>query len=273
MQSGSSGAGRTLAEHLKFRVELLVGLVRREVVGRYRNSMLGMAWSLVGPILMLLVYTVAFHDLLGARWPGVDGKTGFAAMVFSGLMMHSILAETLGRAPASILGQPNFVTKLVFPLAVLPLVPVGVACVQATLGLLVLIGAALVGVGPAMHPTAALLPLVMLPYALMMAGFAWALAALGVYVRDIAQVGGLVSTALMFLSPVFFPLSQLPESYAVIVQFNPVTFAVEATRQLMFVGTIPDLNWGLRYVVASVVIASLGLWAFRKMRPGFGDVL
>ena len=259
-------------ERLGFRLELLAGMVRREVLGRYRGSLFGAAWSLVSPLLMLAVYTFAFHELLGARWPGVDGRAGFAMMVFAGLVLHAMLAEVLVRSPLAVAGQPNFVKKLVFPLTVLPLVPVGAAVVHAAIALAVLVAACLVA-GPALHWTGLLLPVVILPYLVLLSGLAWLLAALGVYVRDIAQVGGLVATAMLFLSPVFYPLSSVPEAYAGIVALNPVTFVVESARGLLFDGRLPDAGLATGHSIAAIVVAVLGLLLFRRLRPGFGDVL
>lgn len=257
---------------IRYRAELLSGLVRREVLGRYRGSLFGVAWSLLAPVLMLVVYTIAFHELLGARWPGVDGRAGFAAMVFAGLLMHGMLAEVLVRAPVAVAGQPNFVTRVVFPLALLPLVPVGAALVHSLLGLLVLATAAAFA-GPGLHATAVLVPVVLLPFVVMLSGLAWLLGAIGVYVRDISQLGGVLATVLLFLSPVFFPVDTLPDPYRQWVAANPLAWVVEAVRGLMFDGTLPAPGATLAYSASALVVAAAGLAVFRRLRPGFGDVL
>lgn len=260
------------SERLWFRLELLFGMVRRDVLGRYRGSLFGAAWSLVSPLLMLGVYTIAFHELLGARWPGASGRAGFAVMVFVGLMFHGMLAEVLGRAPTAVAGQPNFVKKLVFPLTVLPLVTLGSALFHALLGFAILMASPLFG-GPGIQPTALLLPLLLFPYLLLLSGIGWTLAAVGVYIRDIAQLGGLIATILLFLSPIFFPITAIPEKYRGFVALNPLTFVVESARGLMFDGTMPDLLSFAVYSVVSVLVAFAGLAVFRRLRPGFGDVL
>ncbi|HEY4582388.1 MAG TPA: ABC transporter permease [Lysobacter sp.] len=259
-------------ERARFKLDLLFGLVKRDVLGRYRGSLFGVAWSIVSPLLMLVVYTVAFHELLGARWPGASGRAGFAVMVFVGLMLHAMLAEVLVKSPAAITGQPNFVKKLVFPLSVLPLVSLGSAVVHSTLGLAILLLSPLFG-GPSLHATALLLPVLLLPFIVLLAGVSWLLAALGVYIRDIAQLGGLVATVLLFLSPIFFPITVIPERYRPIVQLNPLTFIVEGARGLLFDGTVPSVATYVVYWVTATVIAGLGLAAFKRLRPGFGDVL
>lgn len=260
------------AERLWFRLELLGGMVRRDVLGRYRGSLFGVVWSLLSPVLMLGVYTVAFHELLGARWPGASGRAGFAVMVFVGIMLHGMLGEVLGRAPQAISGQPNFVKKLVFPLTVLPLVTLGSALFHALLGFVVLLLSPLVG-GPSLHATGLLLPLLLVPYLVMLSGIAWALAAIGVYVRDIAQLGGLLATILLFLSPIFFPITSVPEHYRGVFALNPLTFVVESARGLLFEGVLPASGSFFLYSAAACAVAVAGLALFRKLRPGFGDVL
>lgn len=259
-------------DRLYFRGELLLGLVKREVLGRYRGSLFGVAWSLLSPLLMLGVYTLAFHELLGARWPGMQGRSGFAVMVFTGMLLHGLIAEVLVRSPVAVAGQPNYVKKMVFPLTVLPLVTVGASLFHAGLGLVILAAFAILG-EPGLQWTTLLLPMILVPYLVQLAGLAWILAAIGVYVRDIAQLGGLLATVLLFLSPVFYPLSAIPPKYAGVIALNPLTFVVESARGLLFDGRLPAATEYVVYCLASVAFAALGLWVFRRLRPGFGDVL
>lgn len=263
---------RARIESLRFRFELLLGLVRRDVLGRYRGSLFGVAWSLVSPLLLLVVYTVAFHELLGARWPGIDTRGGFAMMVFTGMVFHGLVAEVLVRAPMAVAGQPNFVKKLLFPLTVLPLVTLGSALFHAVLGLLVLALGSL-ATGQALHWTALLVPLVIAPYLLLLAGIAWLLSSMGVYVRDISQLGGLIATILLFLSPIFYPASVIPDKYLIVVSLNPITFVVESARGLLFDGVLPSAGAFSIYTLVALIVAATGLAVFRRLRPGFGDVL
>lgn len=261
------------AERFHFKLELLHGMVRRDVVGRYRESLFGLVWSFISPLLMLGVYTFAFHGLFGARWPGAESGSGFAIMAFVGLILHGILAEALVRSPTAISGNANFVKKLVFPLTVLPIVPLGTALFHAIVSLLVLVGFVFLVAGPPLHWTAVLVPLVILPYMLCLCGLAWMLAAAGVYLRDLAQLGGLISTAFMFLSPVFYPLSVIPEKYSALVALNPLTFVIESVRGMMFEGVVPGARALLAFAAVSGVLAYLGLAIFKRLRKGFGDVL
>lgn len=259
-------------ERLNFKFELLYGMVRRDVLGRYRESLFGLVWSLISPLLMLAVYTLAFHGLFGARWPGAESRSGFAVMAFVGLILHGLLAEALIRAPTAISGQSNFVKKLIFPLTVLPLVPLGSALFHAVISFVVLVAFVLVA-GPALHWTSLFIPVVLAPYLLGLCGLAWAAAAIGVYIRDIVQLGALVSTAFMFLSPVFYPLSMIPPKYSGLLALNPLTFVIESVRGMMFDGVLPD-PWSLvAYTAGAGAFAFAGLLVFRRLRPGFGDVL
>ncbi len=259
-------------ERLRFRIELLASLVRRDVSGRYRGSLFGIAWSLAAPLLMLVVYTLAFHELLGARWAGAEGRSGFALMVFTGMVAHNILAETLIRAPQAIAGNPNFVKKQVFPLTVLPLVPVGAAVFHAALGLFALVVVAAIS-GTELYASALAAPLLIAPFVLGLCGLAWILAAIGVYVRDINQLGALLATVFLFLSPIFYPLSVIPERFVWFVSLNPLTFVVEGLRNALFEGVLPSPLQVVLYTAAAAAFAAAGLWLFRRLRPGFGDVL
>lgn len=247
-------------------------MIKREVLGRYRGSFFGLAWSLLSPLLMLGVYTFAFHELLGARWPGTEGRQGFATMMFTGLIIHGLLGECLTRSPAAIAGSPNFVKRVVFPLTILPLVPVFTALFHASLSFLTL-GAIVLLSGNKLSWTAIFLPLIVAPYVIFLCGLSWFMAAIGVYIRDVVQVSGMLSMAFLFLSPIFYPATAIPEQYKALADLNPITMIVEQARGALFMGNIPDW-WGLgSYAAISLLAAMAGFWVFRSLRRGFSDVL
>lgn len=264
--------GTDTTAELRFRLELLASMTRREVLGRYRGSFFGIFWSLLSPLILLVIFTFAFHELMGARWPGVEGRRGFATMVFAGMVIHSLFSECLTRAPAAVTGHPNFVKKVVFPLTVLPLVPVTTSLFHAVLSLALLAAIVLIG-GGTLHATALFLPLVLAPYVLLLCGIAWLLAAVGVFVRDIVQLGGMVSMALLFLSPVFYPASVIPTRYATLAALNPLTLIVEQSRAVLFFGRMPDWEALGLYSAIAMLVSLAGLGVFRKLRRGFADVL
>lgn len=254
--------------------QLIWQMSKREVLGRYRGSMMGLAWSFFNPIFMLAVYTFVFSVVFKARW-GVDtsaGQGSFAVILFAGLIVHGLLAECLNRSPSLILSNVNYVKKVVFPLEILPWVVLVSALFHTSISVLVLLVAELV----LMHSvpwTILLLPIVWLPFVIGIMGVCWFLASLGVYLRDVAQITGLVTTVLLFMSPVFYPLSALPEKFQVWLLLNPLTFVIEQTRQVVVWGNLPNWNGLLIYTVFACIVAWLGFAWFQKTRGGFADVL
>lgn len=248
-------------------------LIGREVVGRYRGSAMGLLWSFFNPVLMLAIYTFVFSVVFRLRWAeGSDSKTEFAIVVFSGMIIHALFAECITRAPGLVLGNPNFVKKVVFPLEVLPWVTMGSALFHAAVSVAVLMAFYLL-VNHSLPWTVIYFPLVLAPFVLFTMGVTWWLASLGVYLRDIAQTTGIISTVLLFMSPVFFPVSALPGDYRFAFLLNPLTFVIEQARDVLLWGRAP--NWvGLAlYAALGATSAWAGLFWFQKTRRGFADVI
>lgn len=246
---------------------------KREVLGRYRGSALGLLWSFFNPIFMLAVYTFVFSVIFKARWnTGSDSKTEFALVLFAGLIVFNLFAECINRAPGLILSNVNYVKKVVFPLEILPFVALLSALYHALISLVVWLVAylALFGVP---HVTLLFLPLVILPFCLFIMGLSWALASLGVFLRDVSQFIGVLTTVLMFLSPIFYPATALPENYRHWLYLNPLTPVVEMVRDVLYWGKIPEFAILGLYWLATGFIAWLGFAWFQKTRKGFADVL
>ncbi len=254
---------------------LIAQMTKREVVGRYRGSIIGLAWSFFNPLLMLAIYTFVFSVVFNARWSGIgqeSTKMDFAIIFFGGLIMYGVFAECVNRAPTTILGNANYVKKVVFPLEILPVITCGSALFHAAVSIAVLLLAQLVFEGRVPW-TAVLFPLVMAPLVMATMGVAWCLSALGVYVRDINQVTGMITTMMMFLSPIFFPMSAMPEEFRSLIAINPLVYFLEEGRNTLIFGVVPDMlhlvyAWG-----ASIAVAAAGFAVFQKMRNGFSDVL
>jgi lipopolysaccharide transport system permease protein len=252
---------------------LLMQMVVREILGRYRGSIFGLVWSLFNPLLMLGVYTFVFSVVFKARWHvEMEGKTEFAIVLFAGMIVFGLFAECLNRAPNLILENSNFVKKVIFPLEIFPWVSVGAALFHALISLAVLMAFMLLA-GNAWHATIIMLPLVILPVILLALGFGWLLGSLGVYLRDVGQVIGLATTALMFLSPVFYPLSALPEELRSYLALNPLAFVIESARDVVIWGRVPDLQRAVVHIVMALLVAWGGFFWFQKTRSGFADVL
>ena len=252
---------------------LIYALTKREITGRYRGSYFGILWSFINPIFMLLVYTIFFGRILQVKWGlGEDSNAQFGLILFAGLIMFNFFSESLNRAPTLILNNPNFVKKVVFPIEILPWVCVGTALFHLLISLIAWFLGYLFLVGVP-QSTFLLALVIMIPPLFLIMGFSWLLASLGVYFRDISQLIGPLMTALMFLSPVFFSLSTLPENFRLLVSMSPITPAIVQFREVLFFGTTPTIfSFGI-YLLISLVIAWLGFAWFQKTRKGFADVI
>jgi lipopolysaccharide transport system permease protein len=254
--------------------QLIGQLVRRQVIGRYRGSVMGLFWSFLNPVFMLMVYTLVFSVIFKARW-GMDAnesKAQFAVVLFVGMIVHGLFAEVANRSAEVILGHASYVKKVVFPLEILPVVCLGAALFHSLVSMLVLliVFAAFNGF---LHWTAVFAPLVLLPLLIFTLGLAWLLASLGVFIRDIGQGIGIVTTAMLFLAPVFFPVTALPEAFRPLMMANPLTFIIEQVRDVLIWGQLPDwLGLGI-YTLAATGMACAGYAWFQMTRKGFADVL
>jgi lipopolysaccharide transport system permease protein len=264
-----------LARSLVVHRALIAQMTRREVVGRYKGSAFGLTWSFFNPVFMLVVYTFVFSEIFNARWGSAgagESKTQFAVILFVGIIVLGFFSEVLNRSATLILGNVNYVKKVVFPIEILPVIGMMAALFHTLISLGVFLLAFLLFNGY-LHWTVLFTPLVLLPLVILAAGLAWFLASLGVFLRDIGQTISILTTVLMFLSPVFFPITAVPERFRVFIMANPLTFIIEQARDVLVWGRQP--NWiGL---VIYTAVASLVAWGgfawFQKTRKGFADVL
>ncbi|MBU3732411.1 MAG: ABC transporter permease [Beijerinckiaceae bacterium] len=252
---------------------LVIALARREIVGRYQGSLLGRFWSFFVPLMMLGVYTFVFSVVFQARWPASSGsRTEFALILFAGLTIFNVFAESVARAPSLIIGNPNFVKKVIFPLEILPFVSLLTSLFHGAINLAVwaLFFLILKGIPPL---TIMWLPLIILPLAALTLGTTYLFASVGVYFRDIGQIIGVAITAGMFLTPIFYAASALPDLYQTIIWLNPLTYYVEQGRNLLIFGLAPAWGASLIAYVFALIILWLGFATFQKLRRGFADVL
>ena len=255
--------------------QLILQMTKREVVGRYKGSAMGLAWSFFNPVFMLVVYTFVFSEIFKSRWVGVggdDSKTQFAVLLFVGMIVLSLFSEVLNRAPSLILNNVNYVKKVVFPIEILPVIAMGAALFHSLVSLTVLLAAFAIFNGY-LHWTAILTPLVVMPLVILSLGLAWMLASLGVYLRDVGQTIGIITTVLMFLSPVFYPITAVPEEFRSLIMANPLTFIIEQAREVLIFGHVPDWTGLCIYTLAATAVAWVGYAWFQKTRKGFADVL
>lgn len=252
---------------------LIFSLIRREVLGRYHGSFLGIIWPFLNPLFSILVYTFVFSFVFKAKW-NIQGNTKieFAIILFSGLMVFNLFSECIARSPNLVVSNSNYVKKVVFPLEILPIVDLGAALFHFFISFLtwVIFSTLFFSIPP---KTIFLLPLIVLPLLFLTLGLSWILASLGVYLRDLNQLISLLLTGLMFLTPIFYPLSSIPSEYQSLMLLNPLTKEVEMVRDALIFGKLPSWFSFLSYFLINVAIALVGFVWFQKTKKGFSDVL
>lgn len=245
----------------------------RAIARRYRGSALGFVWSLAVPLATLGIYGFVFGTVMQSRWDAGSGApVDFTLNLFAGLLVFWLMADALTQAPSVIIEHANLVKKAVFPLEILPAVAVGNAAFHAAVNAGVLI-AGMVIMGHQLSVTILWLPIVLLPFAILITGIAWLLSALGVFFRDLMPLIGLALTGALFLSPVFYPISRLPPAVADWIQFNPITEVVDQVRCVMLEGRAPEFDALAIYLIVAWIVAGCGLAVFRRLRDSFADVL
>ncbi len=249
-------------------------LSEREVIGRYRGSILGWGWSLLTPLMMLGVYTFVFSTVFKARWGDLEqaGSLGFAINLFAGLITFNIFAECATQAPTLILSNVNYVTKVIFPLETLSAVSVAAALFHGCTSTIVLLAFELIAVQQ-VPLTVLLLPLVWLPFLLGCLAMSWLLSALGVFLRDLGQLIGVAVSMLMFMSAVFYPLSALPPALQTVMGLNPLVVVIEQSRRVLVQGVAPSASYVVLGFLLMLGLCELSYRLFSKARRGFADVL
>ena len=234
---------------------------------------MGLFWSFFNPVFMLAVYTFVFSVVFKARWgQGGGSKAEFALILYAGLLIFNLFAECITRAPSLIVGNTNYVKKVVFPLELLPVSAVLSACFFG----LVWIGILLLGMALFLHKfclVAVCFPLILVPLIFFSCGIAWFVASLGVFFRDLAHVTGILLQMLYFMTPIFYSLEMVPEKIRSILLLNPLTSLIQSTRQVLIGGQWPDWSALGIVTVLSMVVFQLGYFWFMKTKRGFADVL
>jgi lipopolysaccharide transport system permease protein len=262
--------GRSVRHHR----ELLLELVKRDVLQRYRGSIGGVFWSLLQPVLALALFTFVFSRIFHARWPGV-GEAGTAhvpIMLFAGMLLYTLLSENLTRATGLIAAHANYVKRVVFPLELLPLATALGIGLHALIQLAVWLLALILMTGT-LHWGLLWAPLMLLPLFVLVLGLSWLLAATSVFVRDLAQLVPLLTSALAFLAPVFYPLGAVPEPARSWIALNPLSFVVEQMRAVVVLGETPQAQGWALYAGVALAVGWLGFVVFQRMRPGLADEL
>ncbi len=258
---------------LPAQIDLLRQLFIKELAARYRGSLLGIGWAVIYPLLLLSVYVFVFSGVFKAKWTGTDNSTGvFAIMVFSGIMVYNFVGDCLARAGTIILENVSFVNKVRFPIHLLGVNLVLVALFNFCINLIILGG---FSVFLEQYPSMACLqiPILMFPIMLYCLGFVWFFSALGVYLRDIPHFISTVMLVLMFISPIFYPVSAVPAKYEWVINYNPLSYIICEFRNIVFFDAVISLPDYAPYLLGGVVVAVLGLLFFKNLEKGFSDVI
>ena len=253
--------------------QLLRHLIKRDVAMRFRGSVLGKVWMVLSPLAMLALYTLVFGVIFQPRWPGaVHGPLDVALYYFAGLIVFDFFIDCLNRAPTLLLAHVTYIKKILFPVELLAWMVVGGAALRFIIGCFLLIILYTVVNGP--PPASAIaMPLLVLPLALFAIGFVWLLSAVGVFLRDAGHVVMAVTPAIMFVSPIFFPVAAIPEPFRVFFYANPLTLVLENVRAALFAGSVQISLGFAAYCLCALVFALLGYWCFTRLRPSFADVM
>lgn len=246
-------------------------LTKRDVLLKYRGAYLGIAWAFFYPLLLLAAFTLVFGQILRPRWSQDGGSAPFALSLYCGLVVFGLFSEVISRAPAVIRGYPSYVKKIIFPLETLPLVLVATAVIHGAVNVLILLaGLTLFG---KIHLTALLAPVALLPVVLLALGVGWFVAAWGVFLRDLTNITPVVVQILLFLCPVFYPLSAVPDNLRGLYLLNPLSISIEDLRRTLLEGTMPDWKAWLAASAISLVLAFAGYAFFQRTRDEFADVI
>ncbi|MGE0230438.1 MAG: ABC transporter permease [Flavobacteriaceae bacterium] len=258
---------------LALRYDLIRRLTVRDIDARFRGTVLGRVWAVIAPLVMLGVYTFVFGVVLNSRWQDrTDDPFMFPVIYFSGLILFNFFFDSISRAPTLMREHQAFIKKIYFPVEIFSYSVLGSAIFRFAIGFAILILFYLPIAG--FPPAASLIyPFIFFGLVLFTLGFTWILTAVSVFLRDIAHVIGLVVLLSMFLSPLFYPLSAVPEAARWVLMLNPLTYPLEASRNALFFGEWPSLAGMVTYIVAGWLWASFGYFAFMRVRPVFADVL
>ncbi|MBZ0158639.1 MAG: ABC transporter permease [bacterium] len=251
---------------------LIWSFAKRDLLARYKGSVVGLFWSVIHPLIMLALYTFVFSTIMKVRVGASEGTEQFAIYLFCGMLPWNALAEGLNRSTGVILEHSNLIKRAIFPSEILPIYPVIVGIINQFIGFVILL-AALLLVGHPIYPVMLLLPVIFILQFAITTGLAWIVAGVTVFIRDLGQMLGMMLTLGVFLTPIFYPPSVVPQGLQPLLVVNPMYALVEAYRSLILRGQLP--SWGSVVFLASIgaVVFIMGYRLFTRLQPAFADVL
>ena len=251
----------------------LLGLmVKRDNMGKYKGSLLGMLWPLISPIGHLLLYTFLFSIILKVKFGDSGSTSNFALYLMAGLLPWGAFSEALSRSSTVVLEHPNLVKRVVFPLQILPLMAVISALVTEAMAFIILLSAVLL-YKHSLPVTILYLPMIVLSQLLLTAGISWVIGSLSVYIRDIRHIMALALSAWMYATPVVYPASALQGNLAILLWLNPMAGIVSDYRRVILDGLPPDWSHYTVYTAVGVIAFFLGFKFFEGTKKSFADVM
>ena len=254
------------------RADLVFSFAKRELLGRYKGSMLGIAWAVLTPVVMIAIFTFIFAGIFGARFGANDSHWDYALYLFCGLLPWTMFQESLQQSANTIVAHSNLVKRVVFPLETLPAAQVFAALANQLFATIALLIATII-VRQRLELTVLWLPALLIPQLLFALGSAWLIASLGVYLRDITQGITLLLMAWMYLTPIIYPESIVPDRFRALMEFNPFTALVRSYRRIFLEGVAPDWRGLVYFTAFAIAIFLFGYWWFARTRKGFADVV
>jgi lipopolysaccharide transport system permease protein len=254
------------------RLDLILSLSRRELAARYKGSALGIIWAVLTPIVMIAIFTIIFAGIFKAKFTASDSQWDYALYLFCGLLPWNAFQESLSLSSNAVVNRANLVKRVVFPLETLPVAQTLAAIANQMFGTIALL-LGIILIRHELHATLFYLPVLLIPQFIATVGGAWLLASLGVFIRDIVQGTNLVLLAWMYLTPIIYPETIVPEPYRRIVNLNPFSPLIRSYRRIILDGAAPDWS-GLAYFAAFAIAAFIfGYWWFARTRKNFADVV
>lgn len=252
--------------------ELIWNFAKRNLIGRYKGSYLGILWSFLDPLFMLCIYTFVFGIIFGVKLPADIGTSSFAIFLFSGLIPWRAFSESLNTSTGIIISNVNLVKKVIFPLEIFSTSTVISSIINSFFSMTILFIGMLI-LDHRIPLTFLYLFIIFIPQILFTTGLCWFLSSIGVFLRDIKSIVSVILMAWMYMTPIFYPVERIPEKFRLIMNLNPMHVIVTNYRRVLLMGVSPDWFWLTFVTITGIIFSILGYTWFMKSKGAFADVI
>jgi lipopolysaccharide transport system permease protein len=265
---------RVRSERTTTQLQLVVKLAQRQIAQRYRESMFGAAWALLNPLILLGLYWFVFAKVFKSSWTGPEADAPYALLIFSGIIIFNLFSEIANNATNLVQVNSLLIKRTTVSTRVLPLSSALASLFTFALNTIPFLVMYVILEGKLPPPAALLAPVLIFLLLTLSAGVGMIIASVAAYFRDVQQVVPLLTTATLFLSPIFYPLESLPTGLQSIVEYaTPLGLILPASKELLFLGQVPALLPLLGYAVAAAAIFMVGWMLYGVAAKGFSDVV